>query len=214
MGTKLSMFFYSIAADFFMISIAFENNGAFEFHHDDLLRSSWSGSKKSIPRWEIIVDRGYAYMPTALLIMYDNKYGDDKIKRAAEKFIREGLQEAKKRFIKSTNLPLSISFKILSKLKKAKIVCGFDRRLMNNLTLDEFYKEIPQDGLSIFPNGKNRTFNYVEMKLFGRKIMTTPKDDERRVMTMQSSNDWFEITKLVDEYVYNIERENVLCEFD
>lgn len=153
------------------------------------------------------------YMPTALLLMYDQKYGDEKIKKSAEEFVGEALQEAKKLFIKNTNLPLSVSIQVLSKLKNAKIVCGFDGRLMKNLTLDDFNKEMPKDDSSILPNGKNRTLNYAEIKLFARKIMTTPKGDERRVMTMQASYDWFEITKLVDDYKYDMNNENILCKF-
>lgn len=109
-----------------------------------------------------------------------------KLRTQLKILLKKTLQIARKRLIKYSSLLLGVSMKILSKLKNAKKFCGFNQRFIKNLTLDEFYKEISQDGLSIFPISKNQTFNNIEMKLFGRKIMTTPGNDKKRIMMMQS----------------------------
>jgi hypothetical protein len=151
-------------------------------------------------------------MPTILGTLYDRKYGDDEIQKSCEQFVEEALKDARRKFIKSTNLPLSVSLKILLKLKSAKIFCGFDEKVMKNFSLDTFYKEILENDFTFYPIEGKKTFNVVQMKRFGRKIITTPKNDARRLITMKANHDWFEIVKSVEDFEYDIEGENLLCE--
>lgn len=145
-------------------------------------------------------------------LVYDRRYADEKIKKSCEKFVNEALKDARKKFIKSTNLPLSISIRIFLKLKSAKVFCGFDQRMMKNFTLDTFHEGIPEGDFTFYPLENQRTFNYVDMKIFGRKIITTPKNDMRRLITMEANNDWFEVTKMVDDFEYDMKGENLMCE--
>lgn len=137
------------------------------------------------------------------------------MKKSAEKFIKEALIDAKLAFLNSTNLPLSIAIKVLKKLKKTSIIAGFDERVMKNYTVESFHEDLHHSGeVSLFPRpGKPRSFNYIEMKYFGRKITTTPKNDERRLIFMKATADWFEILKPVEDYRFEIDGENLLCEF-
>lgn len=162
-------------------------------------------------RWELFWNRLYNFIPTTLEFLYDKKYGDKNIKNSAENFVGEALKEARKIFIKKSNLPLSVSIKVLRKLKNVKIIASFDERSMNNFTIDTFHNEIPQNEFSFYPNGKFKTFNYVELKNFGRKIITTPKNDVRRLITMKANYNSFVTTKMVDDFEYDMKGENLLC---
>lgn len=184
------------------------------FHLDENFFNSWTGTKKSLQRWEIGFNRAYTFLPVTLQMMFNKKYGNSKVNRAAEKFIREALNYAKLRFIRDNNLPLSIAVQVLMKLKKSVIVAGFDERSMKNFTLESFHEELPQDEeVTFYPRiGKNRTFNYVEMKYFARKITTAPKNDARRLAYMKATGDWHELIKPVEEYHFDMAGENLLCE--
>lgn len=184
------------------------------FHLDENFFKVWTGTKKSLNRWEIGFNRAYVFLPVTLQMMYNKMYGNSKVKRDAERFIREAVNYAKLKFIRDNNLPLSIAVQVLLKLKKAVIVAGFDERIMRNFTLETFHDELPQDSkVTFYPRaGENRTFNYVEIKYFARKMTTAPKSDARRLAYMKAAGDWHELVKPVEEYHFDMAGENLLCE--
>lgn len=113
----------------------------------------------------------------------------------AEKFIREAVNEAIKRFIRGNNFPIKSSLKILKKLKELKIMIGVTNGTLPMSELDNFYKDLKL-------NGSEGLFESIrEMEIFSYKIKNEQKDSQRTKITKM----------LVNAITYQPSTTNILC---
>lgn len=120
-----------------------------------------------------------------------------KIVDSAEKFVKNAVKEAKKRFIDTTELPLGVAVAVLRKIKSLKIVVGVTNKTLSVDDLEEFYKELELSG------NENFFESIWKMEKFHRKLRNEGSGSRRRAIDEMVQAPWIR---------YNILDGNVLCE--
>lgn len=122
--------------------------------------------------------------------------GSENIVRSAEKFVGEAMLEARKRFVMNSELPLSISVDILSKIKNLKIIVGVTNKTLRIDQLEEFYDELKLEG------DENFFKSVLEMEKFHRKLINEASGSRRRRIDEMVKTPWMK---------YDIAEGNLLC---
>lgn len=91
----------------------------------------------------------------------------------AEKFIKEAVDEAIRRFIRGNNYPLRSSLKVLKKLKNLEIVIGVTKKTLHLNELDEFYKDLKLNG------SEGLYESLKQMEIFEFKLKNERKESNR-----------------------------------
>lgn len=169
------------------------------------------GRKQSIQRWQKCIEYLNLFMRPAFYAMYEMKRpsfdyesgdfdrrtsGSENIVRSAEKFVGEAMLEARKRFVMNSELPLSISVDILSKIKSLKIVVGVTNKTLRIDQLEEFYDELKLEG------DENFFKSVLEMEKFHIKLINEASGSKRRRIDEMVKTPWMK---------YDISEGNLLC---
>lgn len=155
------------------------------------------GTKKSPQRWETcMIFTTVSYIQPALLLMYKNRYGNEGVSSETEKFIKEIIAEARRKFASGSNLSLDLGIQIYSKLKNLQIETSFDD--LSESSLDKFYDELNL-------NGDEKFFeSFLAIKTFNQKLEREKNDNWRRKIEEKAGQ---------MKISYKISVENSICEF-
>lgn len=156
------------------------------------------GTKKSLQRWETcLIFTITSYLQPALVFMYNKRHKDQTIKIEAEKFIKQAVIEARRKFAMSNKLPLDVAVDVLKNLRKLKILISLDDDEFSDQNLSEFYANLKLNG------SENFLESFHAIKGFNVKIRNDLKGSSKR-----------KIEELVEmeKINYSIRDGNLLCE--
>lgn len=113
-----------------------------------------------------------------------------------ERFIKEIIAEARRKFASGSNLSLDLGIQIYSKLKNLQIETSFDD--LSESSLDKFYDELNL-------NGDEKFFeSFLAIKTFNQKLEREKNDNWRRKIEEKAGQ---------MKISYKISVENSICEF-
>lgn len=128
--------------------------------------------------------------------MYKNRYGNEGNSSETEKFIKEIVAEARRKFASGSFLSLDLGIEIYLRLKNLKIETSFDG--LSECDLDKFYSELDL-------NGDEKFFeSFLVIKKFNQKLEKEKNDNWRRKIEEKAGK---------MKISYEIDEENSICEF-
>lgn len=126
--------------------------------------------------------------------MYKNRYGNEEKSSGTEKFIKEIVAEARRKFASGSFLPLDVAIEIYLKLKNLNIELSFDG--FSEADLDKFYAELDL-------NGDEQFFeSFLAIKNYNQKLEREENDNWKRKIEEKAGK---------MKISYQMEGENSIC---